>query len=194
MRLMRVGRVFRAGVGVHGDVDGRGRTGPADGGALGRINRAQRRGASQQQVSQDGPPPKNGKPANPLLIFGDFADYRFASCVVANLEMVEAEGLEPTTHSNRIKGGMWVCTRERPHNSLPPELLDAVRTWGRLPESLRTAVLAILRMGAMPVSAGEGGQPVRRNSTSTGGADGLPIGKKNHPRRMVLPPTGAAAG
>ena len=92
--------------------------------------------------------------------------------------MVEAEGLEPTTHSNKIKGGMWVCTREWPHNPLPPELLDAVRTWGRLPESLRTAVLAILRMGTMPISSGEGGQPVRRNSTSTGGADGLPIGEK----------------
>ena len=101
--------------------------------------------------------------------------------VSCTYEMVEAEGLEPTAPPNKTKGGRWVCTRERTHNPLPPELLDAMRTWGRLPESLRTAVLAILRMGTMPVSSGEGGQPVRRNSTSTGGADGLPIGKKDHP-------------
>jgi integrase len=40
---------------------------------------------------------ENGKPAKPSVDTGDFADCRYVSCNVAEPEMVEAEGLEPTT-------------------------------------------------------------------------------------------------
>ena len=43
-------------------------------------------------------PAENEKPAKPSINVGDFADCRAVSGDVAFSEMVEAEGLEPTTH------------------------------------------------------------------------------------------------
>ena len=77
--------------------------------------------------------------------------------------MVEAEGLEPTTHTNKFKGGTWACTRElTPRQSppgFPPELLAVADSWHRLPDALRKALLALLDMGENHGCAGHSPTP-----------------------------------
>ena len=56
--------------------------------------------------------------------------------------MVEAEGLEPTAPPNKIRGAAQGWTLEW---TLPPELREIAAKWKRLPETLRAAMLAIVR-------------------------------------------------
>ena len=59
--------------------------------------------------------------------------------------MVEAEGLEATAPPNKIKGFKGVCTRNLTACPFPADLLEVVRAWSKLPDALRTAILAIVK-------------------------------------------------
>ena len=60
---------------------------------------------------------------------------------------MEAAGVEPCGTTNRINGFVDAHTRISSLDFPPADLLEVVWAWGSLPETLRKALVAIVRTG-----------------------------------------------